>query len=158
MNLIRYNPASLFDAAFSRMFDELWNWNWPTVEAAEATPVVFAPRVEVRDEKDAIVLTAELPGVEKDNISVQLENGVLTLSGEKKQESEVKENGFYRSERVYGQFKRSFTLPDAVDPNKIDAEFRNGVLKLTMAKKPEAAPKLITVRGEAGDVKKIGVN
>lgn len=155
MNLIRYTPASVFDTAFSRIFDDLWNW--PTVEPADAAPVTFAPRVEVKDERDAIVLTAELPGVEKDNISVQLENGVLTLSGEKKQESVVKENGFYRSERLYGQFKRSFTLPDVVDPAKIDAEFRNGVLKLTLAKKPEAAPKLINVRGDA-DVKKIGVN
>jgi len=156
MNLIRYNPASVFDSAFGRIFDDLWNWS--SVEATEATPVFFAPRVEVRDEKDAILLTAELPGVDKDAISVQLENGLLTLSGEKKQESEVKENGFYRSERVYGQFKRTFTLPDVVDPNKIDAEFRNGVLKLTLAKKPEAAPKQISVHGDTADVKKIGVS
>src|SRR5262245_38740760 len=130
MNLIRYTPASLFDSAFGRVFDDLWTW--PTVEASEAAPVLFAPRVEVRDEKDAILLTAELPGVDKDGISVQLDNGVLTLSGEKKQESEVKENGFYRSERVYGQFKRSFEVPDTIDPDKIAAEFRNGVLKLTL--------------------------
>jgi HSP20 family protein len=156
MNLIRYNPASVFDTAFGRIFDDLWNW--PAVETTDAKPEFFAPRVEVRDNKDAIHLTAELPGVDKDGISVQLENGVLTLSGEKKQESEVKENGFYRSERRYGQFKRSFTLPDVVDPNKIDAEFRNGVLKLTLSKKPEAAPKQISVRGDAADVKKIGVN
>ncbi len=155
MNLIRYTPATLFDTAFGRIFDDLWNW--PTVEPADATPALFAPRVEVKDEKDAIVLSAELPGVDKENISVQLEDGMLTVSGEKKQESEVKEAGFYRSERLYGQFKRSFTLPDVVDPAKIDAEFRNGVLKLTLTKKPEAAPKLINVRGEA-DVKKIGVN
>ncbi len=155
MNLIRYTPTSLFDTAFGRIFDDLWNW--PTAETADATPTRIAPRVEVQDGKDAILLTAELPGVDKDNISVQVEDGVLTVSGEKKQETEVKENGFYRSERLYGQFKRSFTLPDVVDPAKIDAEFRNGVLKLTLSKKPEAAPKLINVRGDA-DVKKIGVS
>lgn len=149
MNIIRYNPTSLFDSAFGRIFDDLWAR--PASEVSDAAPVLFAPRVEVREDKDAIVLTAELPGVDKDGISVQLDDGVLTLSGEKKQESEVKENGFYRSERVYGQFKRSFTVPEAVDPDKINAEFQNGVLKLTLAKKPEAAPKQISV-------KQIGVN
>jgi HSP20 family protein len=154
MNLIRYNPATVFDTAFGRAFDGFWDW--PTVEAADVSPALIAPRVEVRDDKGAITLTAELPGVDKDQISVQFEDGVLTLSGEKKQESEVKENGFYRSERVYGKFTRSFTIPDAIDPDKIDADFRNGVLTLTLAKKPEAAPKKIAVRGE-GEVKKIGV-
>ena len=153
MNLIRYNGGSLFDSAFNRVFDGVWNW--PVAESSDA--VAFAPRVEVRDSKDAVIVTAELPGVEKDGISVQLDNGVLTISGEKKQESEVKEDGYYRTERVYGQFSRSFKVSDAIDPDKIDAEFRNGVLKLSLAKKPEASPKQISVRGE-GQSKEIDVN
>jgi len=155
MNLIRYTPTSWLDTAFNRLFEDMWNP--PALEPSAATPAHFAPRVEVREEKDAIVVSAEMPGMDRDNVKVELENGVLTLSGEKKQESETKENGIFRSERLYGQFRRSFTLPDAVDPEKIDAEYKNGVLQVWLHKKPEAAPKKISVRGE-NEVKKIGVN
>jgi len=155
MNLIRYSPTNWLDTAFNRLFEDMWSSS--ALEPAQGTPGFFAPRVEVREEKDAFVVDAELPGVERDSVKVELENGVLTLSGEKKQESETKENGIFRSERIYGQFQRSFSLPDTVDAEKIDAEFRNGVLKVWLHKKPEAAPKKISVRGE-NEVKKIGVN
>ena len=82
---------------------------------------------------------------------------VLTLSGEKQAEQEAKENGTYRSERVYGAFKRSFTLPDEVDVEKIVANSENGVLSVTLPKKPESKPKLISIGNGKGESNKIDV-
>jgi HSP20 family protein len=154
MNLIRYSPSNWFDAVLSRMLEDAV----PATPAATRAESVFVPRVDIRDEKDVITVAAELPGVERDQLSVKVENGVLTLSGQKKQESETQENGFYRSECVYGTFQRSFTVPDTVDTEKIDAEYKDGVLKVWLHKKPEAAPKLISIRGEGKAAKEIGVS
>ena len=155
MSLIRYTPNNWFDSAFDRLFPDIW----PTLvrngehEAAQA----FLPRVDIRDEKDAIVLSAEVPGVEKDAVKVEVKDGVLTLSGEKKHEVESKENGFYRSERSFGAFRRSFTLPDTVDAEKISGHFENGVLALTLPKKPEAKPRVIELEAAKGESKQIDV-
>ena len=150
MNQVRYTPNRWFDFPIDRFFDDIWN------RTITATPTVegFLPRADIRDEKDAVVVTAELPGVAKDDISVELQNGVLSLSAEKKSERKEDGNGFYRSERVYGNFKRSFRVPEAVDSEKISAEYANGVLTLTLPKRPEAAPKQIAI-AENGDVRKI---
>jgi HSP20 family protein len=144
MNLIRYNPNRWFDTPFERLFDTMWGRLPETAEPNDT----WAPRVDIREDKEAVVLTAELPGVDKDNVKVELENGVLTVSGEKKSETEATENGIYRSERVYGSFKRSFTVPDTLDADKIEAEYANGVLKLVLPKRPEAAPRLINVKAD----------
>jgi HSP20 family protein len=154
MNLIHYSPNRWFESAVNRMFSDVIGA--PAWDVAEAAPA-FAPRVEIREEKDAVVLTAELPGVERADLTVEVKEGVLTLSGSKKQAATSENEGVYRSERVYGEFKRSFALPETLDEGRIDAQFRNGVLRLTLPKKPEAAPKQIAIR-EDGEVKKIGVN
>ncbi|MDH4247004.1 MAG: Hsp20/alpha crystallin family protein [Deltaproteobacteria bacterium] len=155
MNLIRYAPAGLFNTAFERMFDDFWGQT-PAEHTAETAS--FHPRVDIRDEKESIVINTELPGVEKDKISVKVENDVLTLSGEKKNETTHEENDIYRSERTFGTFTRSFKLPEVVNPEKIEAQYHNGVLKLVLPKRPEAAPRNIEVKVLNGDAKKIGVN
>jgi HSP20 family protein len=155
MNLIRYNPNRWFGLPIDRVFDDLWG---RTLADTPAAPEAWAPRVDIREEKDAVVLSAELPGVSKDEVKVELVNGVLTISGEKKSEKTEDENGFYRSERVYGSFERSFTVPDTLDAEKIEAEYANGVLKLTLPKRPEATPKKIAIKGEAGEAKRIATN
>ena len=152
MNLIRYNPNRWFDLPFDRFFDEFWGRTAPDVPMLSEG---WAPRVDIREEKDAVMLTAELPGVSKDDVKVELENGVLTISGEKKSEHEEKESGFYRSERVYGAFKRCFRVPETVDAEKIEAEYVDGVLKLMLPKRPEAAPRQITVKAEEHPTKKL---
>jgi HSP20 family protein len=152
MNLIRYNPNRWFDVPFDRFFDEFWGRTSPEAPALSES---WAPRVDIREEKDAVLLTAELPGVSKDDVKVELENGVLTISGEKKTEREENESGFYRSERVYGSFKRSFRVPETVDAEKIEAEYVNGVLKLVLPKRPEAAPRQIAVKAEEHPAKSI---
>lgn len=150
MNLIRYNPNRLFDFPFDRVIDEFWGRQVPEPRALEA----WAPRVDIREEKDAVLLSAELPGVSMDNVHVELENGILTISGEKTSETVENEAGIYRSERVYGEFKRAFRVPDTVDADKIAAEYVNGVLKLTLPKRPETAPRKIAVK-EGKGVKEI---
>ena len=149
MTLVRYNPNRFFGREFDRFFADFL----PSipVNGGENFSAVISPRVEIRDEEDVIHLTAEVPGIEKDKLKVQVSGGVLTLSGEK----EAKENGSYRSERVYGAFKRSFTLPDEVDVEKIAASTENGLLSVTLPKKPESKPKLISIGN--GDSKEIDV-
>jgi HSP20 family protein len=154
MNLIQYSPNRWFESAVNRMFSDVLGS--PESETAALQPL-FNPRVDVREEKDAVVLSAEIPGVEKDNLSVEVNDGVITLSGTKKVDAESNEQGVYRAERNFGEFRRSFVLPDTIDAERIDAQYRNGVLKVTLPKKPEAAPKQIAIRGE-GEAKKIGVN
>ena len=144
MNLIRYNPSRWLDFPLERMFDEFWGRTAPEATAVET----WAPRVDISEEDTAVLLTAELPGVSKDDVKVELKDGVLTLSGEKKSEHKEEKNGFYRSERVYGSFTRSFTVPETLDAEKIEAEYANGVLRLTLPKRPEAAPRLIDVKGD----------
>ena len=153
MNLIHYRPNRWFDSAFNRMVSDFFP---AAASDATLTAGLLNPPVDVRDEKDGFVVSAELPGIEKEDLKVEVVEGVLTLSGTKKQESVSDEEGVYRAERSYGEFKRAFVLPDSVDAGKIDAQYRNGVLTVTLPKKPEAAPKQISIRGDEAP-KKIGV-
>ncbi len=97
-----------------------------------------APAVDVAEKDNAYEITAELPGLDEKNIEVSLANGGLTIKGEKKEEKEEKRKDYYLKERHYGSFERSFTLPDGVDTDKIDASFSKGVLTVKLPKKPEA--------------------
>jgi HSP20 family protein len=108
--------------------------------------------VDISDGEEAIYLSVEVPGIDKDQLKIEVNKRVLTLSGEKQAEKEDKDAGIYRSERVYGAFKRSFTLPDEVDAENIVARTENGVLRITLPKKPEAKPKLISI-GNGGSEK-----
>jgi HSP20 family protein len=153
MNIVQYSPNRWLESAVNRVFSDFGLDN--TWEAS-APQAAFNPRVEIREDKDALIVSAEIPGVEKDKLTVEVNDGVLTLSGSKVQEAVSDENSVYRAERIYGEFKRGFVLPDNVDAAKIDAEFRNGVLKVTLPKKPEAAPKQISIRGQ--DAKQVDVN
>lgn len=105
----------------------------------------FEPAVDITERKDALVLTAELPGMSREDIEVELENNVLTIRGEKKEEREHKGEERYVYERRYGSFSRSFTLPRSVDPERIGAHFENGVLTVTMPKASESRGKRIEV-------------
>jgi HSP20 family protein len=107
---------------------------------------VWNPPVDIIEDKDGLVLKAELPGMDKKDIEVRVENNVLTLQGERKRESETKEDGYYRCERAYGTFSRSFSLPTSVDTSKIGAEYKDGVLSVSLPKAEEAKPKQIDVK------------
>lgn len=105
----------------------------------------FAPSVDVVENSNDIRITCDLPGVDKNDVDVSLSGNVLTIHGEKKGEEEKTDARIYRKENWYGSFRRSLTLPAYVDRDKIDAEMKNGVLKLTLPKKEEAKQKQITV-------------
>lgn len=143
MNLIHYSPPRSLDAAFDHLFPEFW----PSLAGGRSAggARAFLPRVEIRDEQEAVVLSAELPGVEKDAVKVELKEGVLTISGEKKGAADEEGNGVYRSERSYGAFERRFSVPNDLDGENAKAAFDNGVLTLTLPKKPEAKAHLIAI-------------
>ncbi len=101
----------------------------------------FAPSLELEETSKEIRVAAELPGVDEQDIQVSLENDVLTISGEKKQEKDVDQDGWQRSERVYGSFRRSVALPAEVALDKVAAKFKNGVLRITLPKVEAASPK-----------------
>ena len=105
-----------------------------------------APAVDLFEEKDDIVVKAELPGIEKDNIEVNLTDHHLTIKGEKKKEEEVKEENYYRSERSYGSFLRTLELPVDVRADKVKATFKNGILEVRLPKTEEAKTKEVKVK------------
>jgi len=106
----------------------------------------WVPSVDIYEtDKHDLVLRAELPGMSREDIEVTVENGTLVIKGEKKFDSEVKEEHYRRIERTYGTFHRSFTLPNTVDATKVAAEFKNGVLIVTLPFKEEAKPRSINV-------------
>jgi HSP20 family protein len=109
------------------------------------TTASFVPAVDIYEDSKKVVLKLEVPGIEEKDLDVRVENNTLTVKGERKFEKEEKEENFHRIERRYGSFFRSFTLPTTVDSEHIDAGYVNGILKLELAKKPEAQPKQIKV-------------
>jgi HSP20 family protein len=117
----------IFADPFARL-DEMDLW------FGDYSPRRFAPNLEVSDEGKVLEITAELPGMTKEDVTLQLDNGVLTISGEKKQSEEAKHEGVYRTERYYGSFQRSIPLPEDLDQEKADAEFKNGVLTIRIPK------------------------
>ena len=105
----------------------------------------WAPAVDIYETPDSIVLQAELPGLSKDDIDIQVRDNVLTLKGERRSEKEVKEGNYLRVERAYGGFQRAFTLPAAVQADRIRAVFKDGVLDVSIPKAEEAKPKQIKI-------------
>ena len=145
MTLItRWDPfrelATLQDR-MNRLFQETAG----TGETSLTTTGAFIPPVDVYEDEHGLRLKLEVPGIDEKDLDVRIENNVLTIRGERKFEKEEKEENFHRIERRYGSFARSFTLPNTVDAEKVSAEYKNGVLELTLAKKAEAKPKQIKV-------------
>lgn len=108
--------------------------------------MVWAPAIDVFEKGDKLVVKAEVPGMKEDDIHVSVEGDMLTIRGEKKTESEVKNEDYYRCERSYGSFLRSVALPSTVDASKIEADYEDGVLEVTLPKKPEVKPKKVAVK------------
>lgn len=94
----------------------------------------FYPHIDITDDENNIYVTAEIPGVKKENIKITLQDNILTIQGEKIRGEEKEKRNIFRSERVYGSFTRSFTLPDDINPDSVDAKFENGILNITMSK------------------------
>ena len=108
--------------------------------------VGWTPAVDIYEDEDSVSLRFELAGVEPKDVDVRFENGVLTVKGERKLEKDDKRENYHRVERSYGTFTRSFSLPGTLDPERIKAEAKNGVLEITLPKKAEAKPRAIQVK------------
>ena len=128
------DPFSAMRAEMDRVFDSFSGRGFARVEESDAV----VPSIDVRETETEFVVEAELPGMNEKDVSVTLSNGVLTLKGEKKSEREEKKDDYHLMERSYGSFQRSFQIADAIDPDKVKATFDKGVLKVAMAKRPEA--------------------
>jgi HSP20 family protein len=124
----------------------LGGWSGGATPETSFATGVWAPPVNIAETEDNYVITAELPGLNKDDIKVTYQNGILTLQGERKEEKEENNKNWHRVERVYGTFERSFRLPIPVKAEQIKAEFKDGVLTLTVPKAEEAKPKQIEVK------------
>ena len=146
MRLVRWEPFHNSVSTQERMnwiFDEAFRGQGRTSEEARATD--WAPAVDIFEREGHTVLRAELPGIEPKDVDIQVENNVLSLRGERKFDAEVKREDCHRVERTYGTFSRSFTLPNALDTEKIQAEYKDGVLEVTLPQKEEAKPKQISI-------------
>jgi HSP20 family protein len=106
----------------------------------------WAPAVDIFEKGEDLVIRAEIPGVSKDEIDINVENNTLTIRGERKHEEEFDQGKAYRAERIYGGFLRTFSLPRTVDSSRIGASYRDGVLELTLPKAEEAKPKKIQIQ------------
>jgi HSP20 family protein len=140
MSLSHYDPLAtfptslrVFEDAVARMFNE----------PRGSRP--WSPAVDIVETDNNLVIKADLPEVKLEDIEVRVENGTLTLKGERKFEKEEKTKGVHRIERSYGSFIRSFSLPDSFDTNNVNAEYKNGVLTITMPKKEAAKPRQVKV-------------
>ena len=127
-----------FDDFNERFFFGPPAWN----REAETT---WAPRTDIHENENEVLLDIELPGLEKSDIKVEVKDGVLTVSGERTRENESKDENCHRLERHYGRFERTFTLSDAIEADKVSAEYKNGVLGLQLPKAEKAKPKEIEV-------------
>jgi HSP20 family protein len=153
MSIVRYDPFRdlrslqdevnrLFSTNLSRSFGEegmargAWN-----------------PSVDIYENKDQIVLEAELPGMKREDFDLSIENNVITLRGERRFEKKEESDNYHRVERSYGSFTRSFTLPQTVQTENVVAEYRNGVLRVTMPKREEVKARRIEITGESGEAK-----
>jgi HSP20 family protein len=151
MALIRWDPyrdreLSTFADRFNRAFGALQGRE----RDEEMGLGAWMPPVDIAEDKERITLTAELPGFKEDEVQIQMEGNILTLRGERKFEEEKTGRNYHRVERSYGQFMRSFTLPNNVDRENIRAKFRNGLLEIELPKREDAKPKQIQISGETG--------
>ncbi|RPI70697.1 MAG: Hsp20/alpha crystallin family protein [Ignavibacteriales bacterium] len=126
MTLIKFEPLR-----------ELENWNERInrfFNDFPSTEFNYYPHIDISDDEKNIFVEAEIPGVKKEDMKITLQDNILTITGEKRKESEEKKKNFFRSERVYGSFTRSFTLPEDINPDSVDAKFENGILKIKISK------------------------
>jgi HSP20 family protein len=143
MPIVKHNPFSneledfpgfrLFQDSFSRLLSE-----------PAARP--WSPAVDIMESENELVLKADLPEVNPEAVEIQIENGTLTLKGERKFEQEKNGRGYHRIERSYGSFVRAFSLPETVDADKVHADYKAGVLTITLPKKEVAKPKSVKVQ------------
>ncbi len=145
MMLQRWDPIRDFERIHEEM-DRIFRGLTGARTGSIQTDVMCPFAVDVFEDKDQVLLKAELPGVNPKDVDLHVEDNVLTISGEKKLEHEDRKDSYLRVERYYGKFSRAFTLPPYVDAGQITASYRDGVLTVTLPKRPETKPRQIEVK------------
>ena len=143
MAIVRWRPMrdiTTVQDEINRMFDNFWG------EFKGEDEAMLAPPVDVTEKAENFVVTAELPGLKKDEINLAIQNNVLTISGSRKRETESKNDRYLRVERSFGSFCRTINLPTSVDGSKIGADFEDGILTIELPKVEEARPKEIAIQ------------
>ena len=147
MTIVRWEPLrelSSLQTEMNRLFNTVFDA--PTEGGNRgATMRRWMPAMDLVESADHFVLRADLPGVSEDDVKIELEDGTLTVSGERKAEHEAREEGYYRVERAFGSFSRSLTLPKGVDPEAVTASFDRGVLEIRVPKPEERKPRRIEI-------------
>lgn len=154
MSLVRWNPTRELTSfpsgilnmqrEINRMFDSFFRDG--VADDGTPAPSMWSPAVDVAEHENEYRVKVELPGVSKDDVKITMQENVLTIRGEKKQETETKESNLHRIERSYGTFQRSFSLPTTVKTDKIEAAHKDGILTIILPKAEEAKPKQIEVK------------
>jgi len=149
MTIVKWDPfrnvAALQDR-INRIFDESFSRTADLDD--DISMSAWKPLVDIYETDEAIILKAELPGIKKEDVSVEVKDNVITLKGVRTEEKEIKEKNYYRKERAFGTFSRAFNLQHRIQPDKIKARFKDGVLKIEIPKPEEEKPKQITVKIE----------
>ena len=141
MTLVKWNPEremNMLQRQVNRLFEDFFG---SPALSSDRQLTEWEPVVDIREDAEAYFVHAELPGVRKEDVRITMQNNLLTIRGEKKQETEKKESEYHRIERSFGNFERSFTLPATVKTEKIDANFADGVLTILLPKTEEAKPR-----------------
>ncbi|HHS83753.1 MAG TPA: Hsp20/alpha crystallin family protein [Gammaproteobacteria bacterium] len=144
MNVIHYQPWNTLDQ-MRREMDKVFASYADRDEGSSVVAADWLPAVDVREDPERFVIVADVPGVEPKDIDINMENGVLTISGKKEVESEEELKNYKRVERARGSFYRRFTLPESADAEKISAKFTNGVLEIVIPKQERVQPRKITI-------------
>jgi HSP20 family protein len=145
MAIVRWEPFRDLLTTQDR-FNRLFNQTFSNVFGEEDGKLgTWSPAVDIYENEQSIVLKAELPGIDPKDVEVRVENNTLYLRGQRKFENEVKEENYHRIERSYGSFTRTFALPGTVNAENVSAEYKGGILTLTMPKREEAKPKTIKI-------------
>ena len=145
--LARYNPADVLND-INKLFTQTF---YPLSSKSDSSQVEtgqWVPAVDIKEEKKQFTILIDLPGIDKKNISIGMEDNILTVQGERQSEAEEKTDNYYRVERVSGKFYRRFTLPETADENQISASITKGVLNITIHKKEATKPKSIEIKGD----------
>jgi HSP20 family protein len=145
MSLIKWQPFGDFDDAFSRLMPSMFS-RFPRVSADNGGKFEWAPSADISETDQEYLIRAELPAVKKEDVKVTLDQGMITIRGERKEDKETKEERFHRVESFRGAFSRSFSVPDNIDEKAIRADSKDGVLTVHLPKTRAATPKTVEVK------------
>ena len=152
LNIVRWDPfreLGQLQDRMNRLFQDSWNGGAHSEDNLMSS--AFVPAVDIYEDEHDIRVKMEVPGIDQNDIDIRVENNTLSVKGERKFDKDEKEENFHRIERRYGSFVRSFTLPNTVEAESVQANYHNGVLYINLPKKAEAKPKQIKVNvGEPG--------